>query len=312
MAVRRWVITPEEQGQRLDVFLAHNVDGLSRSAALRALKAGAITLAGGRTVKAGLQLRAGDEITYQPLPVLPDTLEPEALPLDIRYQDEDLAVIDKPAGLVVHPAAGHRQGTLVNALLYHLQDLSGVGGVRRPGLIHRLDKETSGLMLVAKHDQAHQALSAALADRRIERLYETVVWGQVPGETCVVDAPIGRDPRDRKRFAVVRSGGKPSRTLITVQRHYADFTLLRVKLDTGRTHQIRVHCRYLGAPVVGDRTYGRSGELRQLAKLHLERPTRQLLHAVSLRFAQPRTGAKLAFTSPWPDDFKKFVASLSR
>ncbi len=311
MAVKRWIITSEEQGQRLDVFLAREGEGVSRSAVLRALKAGAVTVAGRPALKAGLKLRAGDAVTFQPLPVQAAALEPEPLPLVIPYQDEDLAVIDKPAGLVVHPAAGHQQGTLVNALLYHLRDLSGVGGVRRPGLIHRLDKETSGLLLVAKHDQAHQALSAALAARRIERVYETVVWGQVPGETCVVEAPIGRDPRDRKRFAVVRSGGRSARTLITVRRRFAGFTLLRVKLDTGRTHQIRVHCRYLGAPVVGDRTYGRSGEARQLAKLHLERPARQLLHAVSLRFAQPRTGAKLAFTSPWPDDFKKFVASLS-
>lgn len=311
MAVKRWIITSEEQGQRLDVFLAREVEGVSRSAVLRALKAGAVTVAGRPALKAGLKLRAGDAVTFQPLPVQAAALEPEPLPLVIPYQDEDLAVIDKPAGLVVHPAAGHQQGTLVNALLYHLRDLSGVGGVRRPGLIHRLDKETSGLLLVAKHDQAHQALSAALAARRIERVYETVVWGQVPGETCVVEAPIGRDPRDRKRFAVVRSGGRSARTLITVRRRFAGFTLLRVKLDTGRTHQIRVHCRYLGAPVVGDRTYGRSGEARQLAKLHLERPARQLLHAVSLRFAQPRTGARLAFTSPWPDDFKKFVASLS-
>lgn len=311
MAVKRWIITPKEQGQRLDVFLAREVEGVSRSAVLRALKAGAVTVAGRPALKAGLKLRAGDAVTFQPLPVQAAALEPEPLPLVIPYQDEDLAVIDKPAGLVVHPAAGHQQGTLVNALLYHLRDLSGVGGVRRPGLIHRLDKETSGLLLVAKHDQAHQALSAALAARRIERVYETVVWGQVPGETCVVEAPIGRDPRDRKRFAVVRSGGRSARTLIAVRRRFAGFTLLRVKLDTGRTHQIRVHCRYLGAPVVGDRTYGRSGEARQLAKLHLERPARQLLHAVSLRFAQPRTGARLAFTSPWPDDFKKFVASLS-
>lgn len=310
MAEKRWVVKPAEEGQRLDVFLARSVEGLSRSAALRAVKAGAVAVAG-RALKAGLQLRDGDEVSYRPLPVTAATVEPEPLPLEIVYQDEDVAVIDKPAGLVAHPAAGHHQGTLVNALLYHLRDLSGVGGVQRPGLIHRLDKETSGLLLVAKNDHAHQALSAALAARRIERLYETVVWGQVPGETCVVEAPIGRDPRDRKRFAVVRSGGRSARTLITVKRRFADFTLLRVKLDTGRTHQIRVHCRYLGAPVVGDRTYGRSGEARQLAKLHLERPSRQLLHAVSLRFTQPRTGAKLAFASPWPDDFKKFVASLS-
>ncbi len=181
MAVKRWIITPKEQGQRLDVFLAREVEGVSRSAVLRALKAGAVTVAGRPALKAGLKLRAGDAVTFQPLPVQAAALEPEPLPLVIPYQDEDLAVIDKPAGLVVHPAAGHQQGTLVNALLYHLRDLSGVGGVRRPGLIHRLDKETSGLLLVAKHDQAHQALSAALAARRIERVYETVVWGRRGG-----------------------------------------------------------------------------------------------------------------------------------
>ncbi|MEW6516404.1 MAG: RluA family pseudouridine synthase [candidate division FCPU426 bacterium] len=310
MSLKRWVVEPKDQGLRLDVFLARHAEGLSRSAALRALQAGVVTVAG-RALKPGLVLRAGDEVTYQPAPVLADTTEPEPLPLEIRYQDGDLAVIDKPAGLVVHPAAGHRQGTLVNALLYHLRDLSGIGGVQRPGLVHRLDKETSGLLVVAKNDRTHQALAAALAERRIERQYEAVVWGHLAGETCVVDTLMGRDPRDRKRFAVVRSGGKPARTLVTVKRRWADFSLLRLKLDTGRTHQIRVHCRYLGVPVVGDRTYGRAGESRLLAKLRLERPARQLLHAVSLRFVHPRTGEKMSFASPWPDDFKKFVASLT-
>ncbi len=309
MEVKRWQIDSESAGARLDQFLSQQVPGLTRSAAVRALKAGGVQVPG-RALKPGLVLQAGDEVEYRPLPAQEADTEPEALPLHIVYQDRDLAVIDKPAGMVTHPGAGHHQGTLVNALLYHLTGLAGIGGVQRPGIVHRLDKDTSGLIVVAKHDRAHLALSAAMQARQIRREYEAVVWGQLADERCVVETLVGRDPRERKRFAVVRADGKMAITHFQVLRRFRYFSLLGIRLETGRTHQIRIHCRYLGNPVVGDRAYGAGGESNKMEKLQIVRPARQLLHARRLRLPHPTTGALLTFESPRPEDFKKFVESL--
>lgn len=312
MEIKHWRITEKEVGMRLDVFLAQAVKGLSRTAAARALQNQEVQVTGKQTLKSGLLLRGGDEISYIPAPPVSAGAKAEPLPLTILYQDDDIAVIDKPAGLVTHPATGHHDGTLVNALLYHLHDLSGVGGVLRPGIVHRLDKETSGLLLVAKNDRAHHALTDRIQKREVERWYDAVVWGNVQDSSLTIDTQLGRDPIDRKRFAVVRSGGKRAITQVEVVRRFQEFSCLRIKLETGRTHQIRVHCRYMGTPVVGDRTYGKRGESSRLNKLALERPTRQLLHANQLRFYHPITEKKMEYTAPWPDDFKKFVQAIEK
>ncbi|MBN1595900.1 RluA family pseudouridine synthase [candidate division FCPU426 bacterium] len=308
----KWIIGEKEAGLRLDVFLARHVEGLSRSAAARALDQGAVRVGGRINLKPGLALREGDEVEYTALAPVPADAAPEDLPLEILYQDQHLAVVNKPAGLVTHPAVGHKAGTLVNALLYHVPDLSGVGGALRPGIVHRLDKETSGLMLVAKHDRAHHLLSAAIQAREVEREYDAIVWGEVADEAFSVNARIGRDPHDRKRFTVVRTGGKEAVTHLEVVRRFGVCMLLRVRLETGRTHQIRVHCHYAGLPVVGDRMYGKRGEVGQLGKMGLERPGRQLLHAVRLRFFHPSSRRQMEFRTPWPHDFAVFVRNLEK
>jgi len=216
-------------------------------------------------------------------------------------------VVDKSSGLVVHPAAGHRTGTLVNALLHQVRDLSGIGGVLRPGIVHRLDKDTSGLLLVAKNDDAHRALSDELKRRQIRRAYLAAAWGHLPSETASVDAPIGRHPTDRKKMAVV-AGGRPARTHFRRLERWRAADLLRAELDTGRTHQIRVHLLHLGHPVVGDATYapgrekGVSGPERNWASALAKRVPRQFLHATELRFTHPRTGEEMRFDSPLPPD----------
>jgi len=310
MAIIQWQVTSAEAGTRLDVFLSQHVTGLSRSAAARALRRGAVQVVGKKNIKPGLILQIADQVLFEECPLIPAVAEPEAMPLSIVYQDNDVAVINKPAGLVTHPAAGHYAGTLVNVLLHHLKNLSGIGGVLRPGIVHRLDKETSGLMLVAKNDLAHQVLTKSIQKREVVREYDALVWGHIQEKTFLIETQIGRDPHNRKRFTVVCSGGKHAVTQLRVVRQFYEFSLLRVKLETGRTHQIRVHCRYLGTPVVGDRTYGKRGETGRLLKLGLMRPDRQLLHATYLSFSHPVSGKVLSFQVPWPDDFKTFVASL--
>jgi 23S rRNA pseudouridine1911/1915/1917 synthase len=264
----------------------------------------------GRHPKPGLALASGDQVFCKPPAAVPSQALPEDLPVRIVYEDQDLAVVDKPAGLVTHPAVGHASGTLVNALLHHLRDLSGVGGEQRPGIVHRLDKDTSGLLLVAKNDPAHRALALAIQERRVSRSYDTVVWGRIQEETFTLETFLGRDPRNRKRFAVVSHQGKTAVTHFSVTRRFSEFTGLRIKLETGRTHQIRVHCRYLDKPVVGDRDYGKRSEAALLSRLHLPRPERQLLHASRLEFLHPLTQAPLAFTSGWPADFAEFMQAL--
>ncbi|HET7233552.1 MAG TPA: RluA family pseudouridine synthase [Longimicrobium sp.] len=295
----------DDAGGRLDAWLAAALD-VSRSRAAQWIEDGRVTLDGAPARKKDPVLPGARVTVAVPAPE-PSDVAPEAIPLHIVYQDADLAVIDKPAGLVVHPAAGHRTGTLVNALLHEVRDLSGIGGVLRPGIVHRLDKDTSGLLLVAKNDDAHRALSDELKRRQIKRAYLTACWGHLPEETASVDAPIGRHPTDRKKMAVV-PGGRPARTHFRRLERWRAADLLRAELETGRTHQIRVHLLHLGHPVVGDATYaaarekGFGGSERGWAAALAKRVPRQFLHATELRFTHPRTGEPMRFDSPLPPD----------
>ena len=282
-------------GGRLDRVLAELDPDLSRSLAGRIARQGA-ALHNGRPARPSERVVAGDLLEYE-VPE-PDELEPaaEPIPLTIVYADGDLVVVDKPPGMVVHPAAGHHTGTLVHALLGLGGPWSAVGGEARPGIVHRLDKGTSGLLIAARNDGAHRALAAQLADRRLSRTYLCVVRGEVRQDEGVLEGPIGRHPRDRLRMAVVE-GGRPARTRYRVLGRRRGSTLLQCDLETGRTHQIRVHCTALGHPIVGDDLYGRRrpGE-----------PDRPLLHAWRLRFQHPRTGEMMEFEGPPPHDLMDF------
>jgi 23S rRNA pseudouridine1911/1915/1917 synthase len=246
---------------------------------------------------------------------LPEPMDVEAqdIPLDVVFEDEDLLVVNKTAGLVVHPAPGHPDGTLVNALLHHVQDLSGIGGKLRPGIVHRLDKDTSGLMVVAKGDEAHLALSNAIRRREVRRIYRAVAWGHLPELPVTVDAPVGRDPRNRKKMAVVE-GGRRALTRIRIRERWPAAEYLDVSLGTGRTHQIRVHLAHLGHPVVGDQLYGANwakgmgGEIRAWAQELNRRAKRQLLHSSELSFHHPISGEEMRFHAPLPAD----MASVER
>ena len=274
---------------RLDVLLTGA--GLSRSRAAALIEAGCVCVDGRPALKPALKPPAGAAVTVRIPPVRQTELRPENIPLDIVYEDSHLAVVEKPAGLVVHPAPGNEDGTLVNALMYHLSSLSGIGGELRPGIVHRLDKDTSGLMLVAKDDETHRALSAMLKDRQIEKHYRAVVYGRMKEPFGIIDKPLGRDPKDRKKIAVVPGG----RSALTEWRVLSDYgpmaTLLDVRIHTGRTHQIRVHMASIGHPVLGDPLYG-----------HKQMPPaeRLMLHAYSLTFVHPATGETLTFTRDAP------------
>jgi 23S rRNA pseudouridine1911/1915/1917 synthase len=293
-------------GDRLDAFVAGHLPELSRTRAVQLIAEGHVRLNGGSARKSE-RVAAGDEIEMHVPPAEPSELEPEAIPLDFLYEDGDLVILVKPAGLVVHPAPGHRSGTLVNALLHHVQDLSGIGGVRRPGIVHRLDKDTSGLMIVAKHDRAHRRLAAALKRREIRRSYLAAAWGHLAADTITVDAPVGRSSRDRKRMTVVDTGRRAVTHLRRMERWPAA-DLVQARLETGRTHQIRVHLAHIGHPVVGDPVYGAggargiSGRDRPWARELERRVPRQFLHAHRLELAHPRTGEPMAFESPLPPD----------
>jgi 23S rRNA pseudouridine1911/1915/1917 synthase len=297
------------QGQRLDRFLASILPGRSRSQVQRLIKHGSV-LVGGRPAKANHAVHSGDEVAVSlPEPDEP-TPEPEALPLSVVYEDPDLIVVDKPAGMVVHPAAGHARGTLVNALLHHIADLSGIGGERRPGIVHRLDRGTSGLMVVAKHDAAHEELARQFHDREVEKEYVALVWGVVQAGRRI-DAPIGRDPSDRKKMSARARRSREAVTRIVGAEHFGPaLTLARVAIYTGRTHQIRVHLSAIGHPVVGDALYGGvrrrvPGDLRAVTRL--DRP---FLHAARLVFHHPVDGRRLEFASPLPDDLQEVLDEL--
>lgn len=296
------IITAKESGERLDALLARSIDGLTRSAAQRLLDSGAVTL-GDTALKKNYRTHEGEEYTVI-LPELSDVpLIAQDIPLDIVYEDDDVIVVNKPRGMVVHPAPGHPDGTLVNALMFHCGDsLSGIGGERRPGIVHRIDKDTSGLLIAAKNDFAHQALAAQLADRSLSRVYEAVVRGRMREGAGTVDCPIGRHPTDRKRMAVTEKNSRPARTDWSVIARYNGYTHIECRLHTGRTHQIRVHMASLGHPLLGDFTYGAPSPEKGLEG--------QCLHARRLRFVHPRTLEHIELTSALPQYFTDVLARL--
>ena len=287
---------------RLDSFLSQQLPELTRSAAARLIEGGKVAV-NGRTVPKSCRLSGGEtvEVTLpEPAPV--DAL-PQNIPLDVVYEDGDVIVVNKPAGMVVHPAPGHPDGTLVNALLCHCgASLSGVGGALRPGIVHRIDRDTSGLIIAAKNDTAHQALAAQLQDHSLARTYEAVVTGNLREDTGTVEAPIGRHHGDRKKMAVTDRGGKSAVTHWEVLERFPGFTYVRCRLETGRTHQIRVHMAYLGHPVYGDTVYG--------AKKPVPGLTGQCLHAVGLRFVHPRTGESVELECPLNEEFMNLLKKL--
>ena len=293
--------TPEAAGQRLDAFLAQALPELTRSAAQRLIAEGQVTVDGKAPAKS-LKLAGGEQVAV----TLPEPEEaqalPEDIPLDVVYEDDDVIVVNKPVGMVVHPAPGHSGGTLVNALLYHCgESLSGVGGELRPGIVHRIDRDTSGLIIAAKNDLAHQALAAQLQDHSLRRTYEAVVIGSLREDSGTVDAPIDRSPRDRKKMAVV-PGGRSAVTHWQVLERFPGYTYVRCRLETGRTHQIRVHMAYIGHPLYGDTVYG--------AKKPVPGMTGQCLHAVGLTFRHPRTGETVELNCPLNGEFTAFLRKL--
>lgn len=303
-----WIVKDNEQGTRLDVFLSRKIDRLSRSGAAQAIQKKMVTV-DKRQAKPGLVVRSGDQVSYTIPAVVPAQIPAQNINLQVIYQDRDLAVVAKPAGMVTHPAAGHREGTLVNALLYHLDHLSGIGGEERPGIIHRLDKDTSGLILIAKNDLSHHVLSEALQKRTVKRVYHALTWGRWERPAMDIENQIGRDPKNRKRFTVVQRGGKIAKTGIRLLKQNQWCSLIECDLHTGRTHQIRVHCHHRHHSIIGDRTYGKKGEKTLLQHEGIERPWRQLLHAAILSFQHPTTNEKMVFTCDHPEDFQAFLSA---
>ena len=291
-------------GERLDTFLARSVPDLSRSAAQKLIEEGLVTR-NGKPGKKNDKLNVGDAVSYEiPEPKAVD-IAPKEMPLDIVYEDDDLLVINKPKGLVVHPAAGHSDDTLVNGLLYALgDDLSGINGELRPGIVHRIDKDTSGLLAVAKNDLAHTVLASQLKDHSMARTYEAIVCGVMKEDSGTVDAPIGRHPSDRKKMCVTQRNSKPAVTHWEVIRRYRGYTHIRCKLETGRTHQIRVHMAYIGHPILGDTVYGhKKPELGQSS---------QCLHAGTLCFAHPRDGHPVVVYAELPQYFQDVLEKLEK
>ena len=299
--MKELLIVIKEKGPRIDKALTQYLPDYTRSQIQQWLKEGVVFL-NGQTVKANYKVKTGDEIVIQ-IPA-PATLEliPEDLDLDIVYEDEDVAVVNKPQGMVVHPPAGHRKGTLVNGLLYQLNNLSTINDVVRPGIVHRIDKDTSGLLMIAKNDAAHESLAAQLKDKTSLRKYVALVHGNIPHEKGTIEAPIGRSKVNRKMQAI-REDGKPAITHFTVLERFGDFTLVELQLETGRTHQIRVHMQYIGFPLAGDPTYGPKKTLKGNG---------QFLHAKLLGFTHPRTQAKMVFEAPLPPVFEKTLTNLRK
>ncbi len=320
-------IAPPDEGGRLDRYLAAHVPGLSRARAQAIIRDGRVRVGETLATDPNRRLKAGERVAAVLPPPAPASAEPQAMPLDIRYEDAHLLVIEKPAGLVVHPAPGHASGTLVNALLAHCGDsLSGIGGTRRPGIVHRIDKDTSGLLAVAKTEAAHRGLARQFAahgaDGRLKRVYLALCWGAPARPRGVIEAPIGRRPTDRRKMAIVPEGtGRRAATHYAVLETFADTNgkplaaLLRLELETGRTHQIRVHMAHIGHPLLGDPVYGagfktRAGLLAPGAREALELLGRQALHAAELGFDHPETGAPLHWTSAPPPDLARLIAAL--
>jgi 23S rRNA pseudouridine1911/1915/1917 synthase len=302
------LVEPEHDGVRLDSFLTALLPDQSRSQLQRLIKEGHVSGPGGG-LRPSTPVHTGQRFTIDIPAAAPTRVEPEPLPLRIVYEDGDVVVLDKPAGMVVHPAAGHHNGTLVNALLHHVKDLSGIGGELRPGIVHRLDRGTSGLMVVAKNDAAHKELARQFSDREVEKEYVALVWGVVQAGRRI-DAAIGRDPKDRQKMSTRARRARSAVTRVTWARQFKGVSLIKVAIATGRTHQIRVHLSAIGHPVVGDATYGGvhrrvPGDLR--AVLRLERP---FLHAARLSFTHPGDGRRVDFDSPLPPDLESIVDEI--
>ena len=297
-------LTADREGERLDAFLARSVPDLTRSAAQKLLEDGAVTLSG-RPGKKNDRTVVGIKVSVtlpdpEPLDVLPQNI-----PLDVVYEDDDVIVVNKPVGMVVHPAPGHPDGTLVNALLYHCgSSLSGINGVLRPGIVHRIDRDTSGLIIAAKNDRAHLALAAQLQDHTLARVYEAVAVGNLKKDSGTVDAPIGRHPVDRKKMAVDRKNGRPAVTHWSVLARYPGYTRVECRLETGRTHQIRVHMASIGHPLLGDVVYGNKKPFPGLAG--------QCLHAKRLRFLHPSTGEPVEVECPLPQWFTDVLKKINK
>ncbi|NLJ77435.1 MAG: RluA family pseudouridine synthase [Peptococcaceae bacterium] len=300
--VQHYWVGENDIGKRLDLFLTEAAVDYSRSQIQKLITDGLATI-NGNMVKAGYKIREGDLVRLKIPGQEKVVVKPEKIPLEIYYEDRDLMVINKPRGMVVHPGAGHYSGTLVNALLYYTGELSRVNGEMRPGIVHRLDKDTSGLLMVAKNDAAHISLAQQLKDRSASRIYLALAHGEVRDARGVIDAPIGRDPRNRQKMAVVYKGSRPAVTIYQVRDRYRGYTYLQLKLETGRTHQIRVHLAFIGHPIVGDPRYGP-------AKPHFHL-SGQFLHATTIGFKHPRTAAHMEFTAPLPGELATILADLA-
>lgn len=305
-------VQAEDTGTRLDKYLTAHMPELSRSQLQRLIQAGRVGITQG-SATARYRVRQGDIITLNVPPPRPAHLTAEPLALQIVYEDEALLVIDKPPGLVVHPAPGHASGTLVNALLFHCRTLSGIGGEERPGIVHRLDKDTSGLLLVAKHDRSHRHLAAQLQTHQLQRRYVALVRGRLPALQGTIDAPIGRHPQQRQKMAVVERYSRAARTHYQVREAWGPLSLVRLALETGRTHQIRVHLAHISHAVIGDPLYG-PGPLRLPGHTTLEQALRafprQALHAEEIRFQHPDSGAWCTFTAPLPADMATLLEQV--
>lgn len=308
------VVGAEEAGVRLDAFLASHLKEISRTRVQRAIVDGDI-LVNQRVAKPSYRLRDGDQIEIDLPEPPPIELVPEPISLNIVFEDNDLIVVNKPAGMVVHPGAGIESGTLANALVYHFNSLSGSGGRTRPGIVHRLDKETSGLLVIAKNDVAHERLSDQFRERQVFKMYTALVYGRVSAERGEIEARIGRSRHNRTRMSVLRGGaGRTAHTIFEVAERHQNFTLLKVQIKTGRTHQIRIHLAHIGHPVVGDATYGggRENSIRNAGIKHaVQSLGRHFLHSAELAFTHPRSGERLMFSSPLPEELNRLLLRIA-
>lgn len=315
-----FLVDEADEGERIDAFLSGQIPELSRSRIQKSIRAGELTVDGRSAAKPSRKVSEGERVELVFSPPRPLEIEPEEIPLDILFEDDSLLVVDKQAGMVVHPSPGHERGTLVHALLAHCSNLSGIGGVQRPGIVHRLDAGTSGLLVVAKSDEAHISLSRQLMERRVRRIYYAFAWGELESETGEISLPIGRSPRDRKKMAVVSEGGREAVTTYYVLDTFGPFQYIKLRLGTGRTHQIRVHLSHSGHPVLGDPVYGgrkiRKGALAKseidLAGKALSLIDRQALHAGELSFTHPMSGEEVRFEAALPADMRSVLDLLER
>jgi 23S rRNA pseudouridine1911/1915/1917 synthase len=313
VSVLSFTVAESEAGHRLDAIVASRLPTLSRSGAARLIRAGHVTVSG-HIKKPGYLTKPGDIVQTEVPSEEPVTCQPEPIPISILHEDQDVIVLDKPAGLVVHPGAGHKGGTLVNALLYHSPGLDGIGDPDRPGIVHRLDKETSGTMVVAKSRLAYESLSRQFKMREVRKIYLALAYGEVKKAAGIIDLPIGRHPKHRKKMSIKSRQSRPTETRWQIKEAFAEVTLLEIDLRTGRTHQVRVHCAAMGHPVVGDATYGKKRRWQKvlsgttLEGLKIAR--RQMLHAWKLTFVHPRTGRKMHCESPLPSDMASVLDAL--